>query len=244
MTNVYRNHALPAKHLLLGCLLLATSARGQHYRHFTLWSRVQVKKEFNDRWDLASEFHYRRQSNYRHGQYNFLDSPFLNAVRLIGSHHAGAWTFQLNPSFFYSHSLLGREEDFNVPAGGEWRLAAYAEWERTRQRFTLRVRPGYEYRLLERNDYAPTGRARLRVQGRCAVGERAEWVLSTEPMLNVGPNAVPVPFNQNQAYTGLDLDLLDWLGLEVGYLYVFRQRRTVVEFDNEHALNVQLKIQL
>lgn len=244
MTNVYQNRTRRINFLLFGFLLLASVAYGQRYTHFTLWSRVQVKKEFNDRWDVFGEFHYRRQSNYHHGRYNLLDSPFLNAVRLVGSYHTGAWTFQLNPSFFYSHSLLGREEDFNVPAGGEWRFAAYAEWECAWNRLTLRLRPGYEYRLLERNGYVPTGRARFRVQGRYAVGERAEWVLSTEPMLNVGPNAVPVPFNQNQAYTGLDLDLLDWLGLEVGYLYVFRQRRTVVEFDNEHALNVQVKIQM
>lgn len=245
MTPPLPKRILPVNVYLVGWLLLALPARAQRYPHYTIWSRVQVQKRLSNRVDLLGEYHFRQQNDLHDQIQTPLDRPLVRAFRLVGSYRAGAWTFQFNPSFFRSHQLIGKEDDFATPPNPEWRLAAYVEWARTWQRFTLRVRPGYEYRFQERNDYVPTGRARFRVQGRYALTERTRWVLGTEPLLNVGPNPSPVLFSQNQAYTGLDFDLCKtWLGLEVGYLYVFRQRRTRVEFDDEHALNVQLKFRL
>lgn len=239
-----RSH-LPVNAALVACLLLAASAHAQTYRHYTVWSRIQVQKRFSKRFELTGEYHYRQQNDFQDAIQTPIDRPLTRAVRLVGTYRRGAWAFMLNPSYFLSHQLVGKEADYTVPSNAEWRLAAYAEWARTWGRFTFRVRPGYEYRLLERNGYAPTGRARLRVQGRYTLGKRVRWLVADEPLLNVGPNAVPVLFNQNQASTSLDFDLCqNWLGLEVGYMNIFRQRRTRVEFDNEHALNVQLKIRL
>ncbi|MCY7349857.1 MAG: DUF2490 domain-containing protein [Cytophagaceae bacterium] len=220
-------------------------AQAQRYNHATLWSRVTLNKRLNPNWSVQGEYHWRRQNNFHTSKWNLLENPFLQAGRIILSYQRKDWTFQLNPNFFYAHPLLGKEADFTNPAGREWRLAAYAEWARVRTKVTLRLRGGYEYRFLERNAFEPTGRARFRIQGRYNVSERVRWVLSTEPLVNVGPNPAPVFFSQNQAYTGLDFDLIQpWLGAEIGYLYVLRKRQSGIEFDNEHALGLQLKIRL
>ncbi len=245
MTSSYRNRIHPANLLFVSCLLLGSAAYGQQYQHYTVWSRIQVQKRFTKRFELTGEYHYRQQNDFHDAVQTPLDRPLTRAFRLIGNYRKGAWSFQLNPSYFLSYQLIGKEEDYTVPTNAEWRFAAYTEWARTWKRFTFRVRPGYEYRFQERNNYAPTGRARLRVQGRFALGKRVRWLVADELLLNVGPNAAPLLFNQNQASMSLDFDLYEkWLGLEVGYMNIYRQRRTRVEFDDEHALGVQLKIRL
>jgi hypothetical protein len=245
MTLVYRNQNGLLLEILLGFLLLTTAARAQCYTHYTFWSRVQVQKRFSPRFDLVAEFQYRQQNDLHLRVQTPFDRPFARIYRLVGSYRRGPWSFQINPSYFYNYQLLGKEQDYKTPANPEWRMAVYAEWSRTWGRFNLRLRPGYEYRLQQRDDYAPTGRARFRVQSRLTLGQHLRGIVSEELLLNVAPNAGPVLFNQNQAYAGLDFDLYKtWLGLEVGYLNVYRQRRTRVEFDDEHALNVQVKIRL
>lgn len=245
MTKRYPKPTLQRNLLTLSCLLTALAAQAQRYSHATVWTRVQVTKKLGTHWELQGEYHLRRQNNFHHSRWQPFENPYLSGYRLQVSYRSGPWTVQFLPTYFFNYPLLGKDEDFNNPAGAEWRFVGYVEWAKTWKRFTLRLRPGYEYRLLERNDYRPTGRARFRVQGRLAFGDHLRWILGTEPMLNVGPNPAPLVFNQNQAYTGLDFDLIsNTLGLEIGYYYLFRQRRTVVEFDDEHALNIQLKIRL
>ncbi len=224
--------------------LLAGVARGQHYSHATLWTRLNVGKEFGSHWSVQGEVQWRRQNNYNQSRWNPLINPYFHAYRLLLSYRTGPWTFQLNPNYIQSYALLGKPADFNNPRGNEYRFAAYVEWARTRNRSTLRLRSGYEYRLLERRDYQPTGRFRFRVQGRHRLTERAAWVLGSEPLVNVGPNAASVFFNQNQAYTGLTYRVSSHLNLEAGYFYVLRQRQSRVEFDNEHALNLAARIDL
>lgn len=242
MRKIYLIHL---RNSLLLSLMAVGTAQAQRYSHATLWSRVTLNRRLNANWSVQGEYHWRRQNNFLISRWNPLGNPFLQAGRIIVSYQRKAWTFQLNPNYFHAHPLLGKAADFNNPAGSEWRLATYAEWAKIRKKFTLRLRGGYEYRFLERNDFKSTGRARFRIQGRYNVSDRVRWIVSDEPLVNVGPNAAPVFFSQNQAYTGFDFDLIQpWLGAEVGYLYVLRKRLNGVEFDNEHALGVQLKIRL
>lgn len=230
--------------MLVAACLLAGTACGQHYPHTTLWTRVVLSKTLTPRWSVQGEAHWRRQSDYRVSSLNPLPQPYFHGYRLLLNYRRGPWTFQLNPNYFKIYPLLGKKSDFSVPGGQDFRLSAYAEWARTRRRSTLRIRSGYEYRFLERLAYQPTGRFRLRVQGRRQLTDRTAWVLSTEPLLNVGPNAAPNRFNQNQAYTGLTYRLNAHLSAEAGYLNVFRQRQTRVEFDEEHALSVTMRLDL
>lgn len=240
----------PSRSLLFVVVcLLAGAVRGQsvprqYYNHATLWTRLVVSKTFTPHWSVQGEVHVRRQNNYLISRLNPLTNPYFNGYRLLLSYRKGPWTFQLNPNYFKSYQLLGKKADFSSPRGQEFRFAAYAEWARTWNRSTLRVRSGYEYRLLERLAYQPTARFRLRVQGRQQLSDRSAWILGTEPLLNVGPNAAPTWFNQNQAYTGFTYRLTSHLSTEAGYLYVFRQRQSRVEYDNEHALNLVLRMDL
>lgn len=212
------------------------------YRHFTLWSRLVVSKPINQRWSASAEMLYRQQNDYHGSRGNLLARPLLRAGRVLVSYRRGNWTFTANPNFFYSYQLLGKEDDYEVPPGGEWRLAGFVENAHPLKKWTLRNRFGYEYRMLERNDWQATGRLRYRLQGRYAFRPTLTGILSHELLFNVGPNQSGPFYNQNQLLTSLNWRMSERVGVEAGYLYLYRKRRNGIEYDHEHAINLALTL--
>lgn len=226
---------------LVLCVVL-NSASAQQYRHFTLWSRLVFNKPLNQRWGIVAEVLYRQQNNYHETKANPLVSPLLRAGRVLVNYRRGNWTFTANPNFFYSYQLLGKEDDYEVPPGSEWRMAGFVENAHPLKKWTIRNRFGYEYRMLERNDWQATGRLRYRLQGRYSFSETVTGILSHELLFNVGPNKTAPFYNQNQALAGLNWRVSKHIGAEMGYLYLLRKRRNGFEYDHEHAINVALTL--
>jgi len=103
--------------------------------------------------------------------------------------------------------------------------------------FSIRVRGGYEYRRFA--DATVTGRARFRVLLRRELSPKLYASLWNETLFPVPPNvAVHQLYEINRTNLAIGRSLNKQFILEAGYQFSHRQRRTLTEFDEEHALTV------
>lgn len=249
MTKLYRTLQNPRNLLTTTLLLVAVSARAQHYPHVTLWTRLGLVKRWSPRWETALDLNYRRQSDPHVSALVPVSAPLLTGTRLwVNYRPSERLVLQVNPlTYFASNQLLGREEDYQVGQNREWRLAVGAEFsQRLGPRWLLRERVQDELRFLRSNQDRPISRARFRVMARYDLAPKWGLNLFDELFLHVPPqrNHEPVGLSQNWLGVLFVHALTPRLNLEIGYTYVLTRRRSLIEFDDQHALNLGLQWRL
>ncbi len=229
---------------LFGVLLATTSltATAQTYPHSSLWLRVTPNYKLSSRWSILGDLHYRRQSSPEHGLIYPLAAPLLGAGRLAVIYNTRHWQYFLFPVvYFSSYPLLGTAADLTRPPATEWRPTALAEWTTTpTKKTTLRLRVGYEYRIFTAPAPELRGRVRFRALWRLATGQRTYAQCWNETLLAAPPNApnLNALFDLNRTNLAVGYAVSNTTTLEMGYQYTHRQRRSLVEFDQEHALTL------
>ena len=139
--------------------------------------------------------------------------------------------------WFNSYPTLGNDSDFERPPVRELRPSLYAEWSQNLSKsLSIRVRGGYEYRSFLLNP--AVGRVRLRTMLRYDVSPRVysyvwqEIMTAAPPRASTNPQAIEI----NRVNLMIGINLNQQFALEAGYQFTRRQRRTLIEFDEEHAL--------
>lgn len=228
--------------LVFGLVIgLNNALQAQSYSHFTLWSRFLISKQFNEKLTVSAEYLYRRQNNYLVSKSNIFENPLLNCGRITFSYRIKKWQYSLSPSYWRSNQLLGSEADFQRTVNPEIRLMAGVEYfdEKPKRQFQWRTQ--YEYRIFTDRI---TGRFRTRALERFMLNKDNDFVLSAEPLFGVMPNYNPKLFEQVQVSAILLHQFTKHLESELGYRYVFRQRRSTPEIDHENALVAGLFVRL
>ena len=230
---------------IFGGLLATTislTASAQTYPHTSLWLRVAPLYKLSARWSILGDVHYRRQSSPLHGLAHPLDAPLLGAARLAVIYNTRHWQYFLFPvGYFYTYPMLGTAADLTRAPATEWRPTALAEWTTALTKKTmLRLRVGYEYRIFTAPAPEQRGRFRFRALWRRATGQRTYAQLWNETLLTAPPNAPALNalFDLNRTNLAVGYSVSNTSTLEMGYQYTHRQRRNLIEFDQEHALTL------
>lgn len=218
-------------------------SHAQDYQHFTSWNRIGVAKVFNPNWELWVEGFLRQQSNFHVDKNNPFTSPLMRAGRIFVFYKKNHTVLGISPMMYiHSHQLLGKEADFSVKSNQEYRSNVFVEQWKDFGKINLRLRLSYELRYLQNLNYVPIGRFRPRLTAKYPITKKL-WVIAYEDlMLNTVPNTQASVFNINQAYLGFNRRLSKNIDVEIGYFNNFRKRNSLVEFDNENALNLMLQV--
>ncbi len=213
---------------------------GQHYVHSSVWLRFAPTWEINEHWNLTADYWYRRQNDLHGSLFNPLAAPLLSPSGRVGiNYRTKHWSYILFPICLYqSHPVLGKEADYSRPRTREFRPHALIEWsQELPQQFSIRLRGGYEYRRFP--GVPATGRVRFRVLLRRELSDKAYFSLWNETLLPVAPNIIVRQlYETNRTNLAIGRSLNEHLALEAGYQFSHRQRRTLIEFDEEHTLTV------
>lgn len=225
---------------VLSFSLLSLSTVGQHYVHSSVWLRFAPTWDINKRWSLTADLWYRRQNDLHGSKFNPLATPLLAPSGRIGiNYRTKHWSVALFPVALYrAYPTLGKEADYSRPRTSELRPTVLIEWSQAlAHHLSIRIRGGYEYRRFA--GIAPTGRARFRVLLRRDFSSKMYTSLWNETLLPVAPNiAVHQLYEINRTNLAIGQRVNKYLILEAGYQFSHRQRRTLTEFDEEHALTV------
>ena len=142
---------------------------------------------------------------------------------------------------------MGSAADLKRTPVPEWRPSAFAEWTLDLPAASaLRLRAGYEYRIFTTPGVADLGRLRFRAAWRKGLGQYAYGQIWNETLLYAPPNtpASGHLFDLNRTNVSAGYVLSNISTVEVGYQFTHRERRSLVEFDDEHALAVTLYLRV
>ena len=214
--------------------------QGQQYVHSSVWLRFAPTWEITPHWSLTADLWYRRQNDLHTSLFNPLTAPLLSPSGRVGiSYRTEHWAYTLFPiCVFQSYPALGKEADYERPRVREFRPSFLIEWSQVLpRRFSMRMRGGYEYRRFA--GVPATGRARFRVLFRRNLPNKTYLSLWNETLLPVALTiAVRRFYEISRTNLAIGRSLTKHLTLEAGYQFSYRQRRTLIEFDEEHALTV------
>jgi hypothetical protein len=217
----------------------------QTYKHTSLWTRLALQK-VSGNLDLRLEYDYRRQNDFHQSTFNPTSKPLMEWIRLNIGYKKGIATYYFMPAFIKSYQLLGNEGDYKRLPRNEFRLSFYDEIAFPKNKFTTRLRLGYEFRdfydALPKAIFA--GRGRFRVLESYKISNKTQLLLSIEPQLNIWPNKPTNLFSSNQIYGRLQQNITKNLKLELGYNIIHRQRASLIEYDNENAIICNLMLSL
>ena len=220
----------------------------QHYGHFTSWNRFAIQKKINDRWDIAADVHWRRQSDFNASDINPFALKLMNGYRITTTFHIKDFALSFAPFLMYSSPLYSKNSDLSRPDRIEIRPSFFGEWTKSlSEKWTFRFRLGYEYRIFKRVDDVwgdEQGRARLRLQLRYEWDENNTVFISEEPLYNIVPNVPANSFSQNQLYFAYNHAFTPHFSFETGYCWNHRQRPSLVEFDEENVLQTHFIFKL
>ncbi|MEZ0541848.1 DUF2490 domain-containing protein [Fibrella arboris] len=227
---------------------MTTGVQAQTYQHTAVWSRIAPAYTLTKNWSLLGDASFRRQNNLNQGVFQAFGAPLVWAGRVGAAYRTSHWQYSLFPAvFFYTYPALGTAADLKRTPVAEWRPTALAEWTlELPPKSTLRFRVGYEYRLFVPAELADVGRMRFRALWRRAVGARTYGQIWNESLVAAPPNfmANGNRFEINRTNLAVGRTLSNISTLEAGYQFTHRERRSLVEFDDEHALTLTLYLKL
>ena len=242
---IYSNLSLKKSFTLPVLILFCSPLLAQHYNHTAAWVRIAPSYTLNNSWNILAEGHYRRQSNPHSHLLNPLSSPLAYAYRAGVAYRTGEWTLTAWPlCWFNSYPALGKESDFSRSMVREFRPSLLLEWNKTLRRDNLlRIRGGYEYRRY--TDAPAGGRWRFRIMARHNFTPAFYGYIWNETLWTGTPaNANGHPFELNRSQLAMGHTFSKYVALETGYQFSHRQRKTLTEFDEEHALVITAHIRL
>ena len=213
----------------------------QHYQHTSLWLRLNANVDLSKRWMLTGDVLYRRQNDFQESSLNFLSRPYLNPSGRVGiTYRTPHWAVTAFPLvWFDSYPSLSKATDFDRPVVQELRPSLYAEWSQNLSKsWSVRLRGGYEYRYFLNDPTA--GRIRFRAMVRYAFSPRLYGYIWEEVMTAAPPRVSlnPQPIDINRVNLMVGRNFSKHYALEAGYQFTHRQRRSLIEFDEEHALTM------
>ncbi len=225
------------------------SAQSQHYVHTALWTRLAPSVTIGKHWLLIGDVYYRRQNDLHKGLANLLNAPLVEGVRLGVTYRTGRWSYQLVPLvFFNNHQQLGKDPDFTRPTNPEVRAQSAVEWTYPlTPKTSVSLRGSYEYRHFLTEGVTNLGRLRFRALVRRRLSEQVyllgwnETLWYAPPNL---PNGATKPFDTNRTYLNLGYTISRQVALEGGYQFSHRRRRSLTEYDEEHALTITMLLRL
>ncbi len=220
-------------------LLFAHVSMGQSYSHTSVWSRLFLSKQLGN-WIASSDIAYRRQNDFHESKLNFLKSPLLDAQRFTLAYRHNKWQFSFATSRWHSYQILGKEADFEKKPTVEWRFTPGVEFFQKINKGLFQWRTQYEYRSFAERT---AGRFRQRFQYRQPISEKNALVFLQEFLFGSPPNSTK-KYEQNQLGITFNHFFTKKLESEIGYRYIYRERRTTSEKDNENALVVGLMLRL
>lgn len=230
--------------IIVALIFLNSGAKAQHYPHTAVWMRLAPSWTINDHFVISGDLHYRRQSEPDQ-LLNPFAAPLTNAGRLGLTCRAGNWSLQLNPlTWFKSYPSLGTTADFSRPVNKEYRLSALLEYNLPVSPQTdVRVRGGYEYRMFANG--TRTGRSRFRVMTRHELTEKCYFYVWNETLLSCPPNSSRFSsFEINRSALNVGYNVTEHVSCEAGYQFSHRRRKSLVEYDEEHALLLTLFLRI
>lgn len=220
-------------------MLLAHVSMGQSYSHTSVWSRLFLSKQLGN-WIVSGDVAYRRQNNFHDSKLNFVQNPLLDAQRFTVAYRHKKWQFSFATSRWHAYQILGKEADFERTPSVEWRFTPGVEFFQKINKGTFQWRTQYEYRsFIDRS----AGRFRQRFQYRQPISEKNDLVFLEEALFGSPPNSTR-KYEQNQLGVTFNHFFTEHLESEIGYRYIYRERRTTTEKDNENALVVGLMLRL
>lgn len=119
------------------------------------------------------------------------------------------------------------------------------------KKITLYHRNVFENRFIHnasstelKSGYTYTFRYRYRLQADFLLWKKnyssVKIILSDELMFQMGKTIVYNVFDQNRIYAAFNYEPLKWLGFEAGYLHLFQQRNTGVDFYSRHVFRFSI----
>ena len=220
----------------------------QHYEHLTSWNRLLLQKKINDHWEITTDVHLRRQSDFSTLNANPFALKFMEGYRITTIYRIKNFAFSFAPFLLHTYPLYAKNTDLNRVDRWEIRPSFYVEWtKKLSEKWTFRSRLGYEYRIFKRNNGTwgdEQGRARLRLQMRYSWNKKNTVFVSEELLYNIPPNLPANSFSQNQLYLAYNHAFTPHFSFETGYMWNHRQRPTLIEFDEENILQAHFIFRL
>ncbi|HUQ65016.1 MAG TPA: DUF2490 domain-containing protein [Flavitalea sp.] len=217
---------------------------GQNYHHNVFWLRLALADTINKKTKLEL-FLQKRTQGISSDQSNMFRSSLYNSIWF--------WvTFTLSKSskvsvspigYFENYTLNAKPLDENKPPVKEYRFSVRYTNEQKGRIVNYSNRYSIEYRLrdLEYNGiFRPNFRTRYMaklekpVYGLLTKNKPVTFELHDELFIQFG-RAVhnnPNVFDQNRLYVGFNYEIFKNFELDLGYIYVFQERKSGEEFDN------------
>lgn len=217
------------------------------YSHGNFWGRFILTDKITEkiRWEAFGQL---RTQNV------FKGANIFEAYQL---HSYWAWLhYNPNPAlrisvspfcYFQTQRLYAKPSDLHQRPIKEFRWAARIETTHKFKFVNFSTRYGMEMRYRDipaKNNYKLNYRARI--MGRLTKPVKAEWlhgrglnlIAYSEVLLQFGEklNIDYTLFDQSRLFIGFNYEIIKNIKLEVGYLNVLQQRRSVIEFDRQNAL--------
>jgi len=201
------------------------------------WTSVNSTARLSDRWGLVADFHLRRN--------NFATDPSFYFARAGAAYWTGPRAYAV---VGYAHMWLA------VPGveNGEW---AFAHENRIYQQFQWSTSVGQNsllqrFRLEQRwvEQYAmglPTGSVRFTHRIRYLMSwsvpvfkhpKAPKLMIADEILLQMGPDVVYNPFDQNRLSLGIQQKLGKGWSFDLAYMYVYQQKFSGYQYDANHTL--------
>ena len=92
-------------------LFLPLFVNGQTHKEF--WSKVNITKQLNNRWDVGIDVQYRQQSNYKALDKDIFHYPLTRSIRSwVYYHSKNKWTIVASPlAYFVSDDIKNDRRD-------------------------------------------------------------------------------------------------------------------------------------
>jgi hypothetical protein len=249
---VFRAGKMKYSKLFFILMLLPYYTAGQNYNHQTFRPSFQLQKQINEKLDIGIEYQNRRQSGTGASAMNIFRHAYQESYRLWlitqfekDSKQDRKAEFLISPfAYFIKWPLRGKPEDLDELVRREIRFTAMGEVFQYFSAFRIQNRTGYEYRILwNKNTSNILGRVRHRIQAQIKLAGNFRLNLNNEIFIAVPPNANKQQFQENR--TGcLVVYRKSFIRIESGYMFLYNQRNTLIEVDQEHGFILNLSIYL
>ncbi|MET7027837.1 DUF2490 domain-containing protein [Sediminicola luteus] len=227
---------LAALHLLLLLAILPLTIRAQKTVEYQdqLWTRYFLKIKIDPKWQILQEVEERVYlSTWR--QHQFVSRTQLE--RNLGKgYHFGI-------GFTYSEQATPQDptiKDFTNQTELRPQLALEYN-QHLSKKFTINHRYWTEFRYFERNNGSfefANNRSRYKLELRNTSLNHITLKAYNEILLNIGGNIIHNVFDQNRYGTSIQYMPLENLGIEIGYLNSFQQRKSGVDFYNRNIVRL------
>jgi hypothetical protein len=226
--------------LFLIFIFLAKSSIAQLYQHYTFRSNVSIEKKLFTNSFIILEYQHRRQDNPAFEKYNIFRYQYQQSSRIWYRYeYADKIELTVSPfAYFKTWKLLTQNDFIPEVIRKELRFSMQGEFFQAIEKFRFQCRNIYEYRIFfQTKNSNEIGRLRTRLQIQYQVTEPLRLNFFNEFFFNTIPNQGTNYFKENRIGFLLT-HTYGKFALEMGYVYIYKQRNSPLELDIENGLTV------